>query len=298
MDVVGKKNVFWVVVALLSLYLIWGSTYIGIRCAIQTIPPFLMSGTRNLAAGVILLMVLKPDRISYSSLQKCSLSGVFLVACFNGLVSWGEQWIPSGLAALLVATVPIWMSFVGWIAFGERAPSVLAVIGTFVGLSGVALLSSAAFEGNWNIAIACGVVSLAPVGWAIGSFIARSESESPPLLVTAIQLVSGGIVLFAMSAATGEVSRCQWSLVSLHSLLALGYLTLVGSLIGFGAYSWLLRNAPATWVSTFAYVNPLVAVALGYFLCNESVDEHTVAGGLLILGSVVTILLTRRPKLP
>jgi drug/metabolite transporter (DMT)-like permease len=288
-------------VALLAVYLVWGSTYLAIRVAVETMPPFFMGSVRFVASGLLIAVACAawdrsairwPTRREWLDL---SIVGGFLLVGGNGLVSWGEQTVPSGIAALLVGMIPIWMAVVAWLAFHERQPRVV-LVGVLVGLGGVAILAAPGTTVEGLSGPGLVALLLAAVFWAIGSvYAARHHSGiAPGLLTTGLEMVVGGVLLGVAGFVTGELGQVRAP--SFDSLAATAYLIFVGSLVGYTAYGWLLRNAPLPLVSTYAYVNPVVAVALGTVLLGESIEPRTlVAGGVIVLA--VAMIITARGRL-
>jgi drug/metabolite transporter (DMT)-like permease len=286
---------------LLTLYLVWGSTYLGIAVAIQSIPPFAMAASRYLLAGSILLALLalrrRPLRRPTAREWRDSLVvGALLAAGGNGLVSWGEQTVPSGIAALLVGLVPAWAALIGRLGFGDRLPRLVG-FGIGIGFLGVAILAwpfggALAFEPAGLAA-----VLVAPILWALGTVYAARRAHLPAdgLLASALQMLLGGLVLVAIAAASGEIGGLDPSAISSTSLLALAYLTLAGSLLAYSTFAWLLRHAPVSTVATYAYVNPVVAVALGALVLGEPIEPRTLLAGAIIVVAVAIIVSARRP---
>jgi drug/metabolite transporter (DMT)-like permease len=227
--------------------------------------------------------------------RNAATAGLFLLVGGNGGVVWGTQFIPSSLSALLVATVPLWMVAIDLARPGRKKPSFQAIHGVLIGFSGVVLLvaSGGSDSGSFD-PVGAAAVLLASLSWAIGSLYARSAKlPASQLLATGMEMFAGGIVLLLIGSALGEWSRLNLGAVSLRSALALAYLTVFGS-AGFVAYAWLLRVAPTPLVATYAYVNPLVAVMLGYFLANEPITARTLLAAGLIISSVVLVSLPKR----
>jgi drug/metabolite transporter (DMT)-like permease len=277
--------------ALLAVYLIWGSTYLAIRFAVETTPPFLSAAFRFIVSGAFLYTwrrVAGDPKPTAAEWRSAATVAIFLLVGGNGGVVWASQFIPSSLAALLVATVPLWMVAIDLARPSKQKPSVPAMIGILVGFGGVVLLirfaaSDALF---FNLSGAT-VVLFASLSWAIGSLYARTANLSESqLLATGMEMLAGGVALLVIAIAVGEWNRLDIGAVSPRSALALAYLTVVGS-AAFVAYAWLLRVAPTPLVSTYAYVNPLVAVLLGYFLAGEPMSARTLFAAGLIIGSVV-----------
>ncbi len=286
----------WLVVAAFAaVYTIWGSTYLGIRYAVQTIPPFIMAGGRHLAAGVFLFAFARlrgAPTPSWVQWRDALIAGTLLLVIGNGGVSWAEQRIPSGTTALLVALVPLWMVLLDWLRPSGTRPTMLICLGLLVGFAGVALLARGyggqhkAGDG-WCIA----ALMAASIGWACGSLFSKSARKpASPLLGVAMQMISGGVVLFALAAADGEYSRFNFKQVSAVSLGSWLYLSLAGSLVGYTAYVWLLNVSTPARVSTYAYVNPLIAVLLGCTLGHEDFSQELVIAALLIIVAVALIV--------
>ncbi|MGW4897260.1 EamA family transporter [Kitasatospora sp. NPDC004240] len=280
--------------ALLVVYVVWGSTYLGIRVVVETVPAFLSSGARFVAAGLLLAALVAwrsgPDalRVDRRQLLSSALVGLLLVTGGNGLVVLGEESIPSGLAALLVAAVPLWMVVLS--AVGGERPRPVALAGVLLGLAGLAVLSAPALGG----AVApVGVIAVlaATMTWAAGSFAAkRIPMPGDVFAGSAYQMVAGGIGSALVGLARGEQHVLDVGAISGRSWLALAYLVLVGSLVGFTAYAWLLRSAPLTLVGTYAYVNPVVAVLLGRLVLAEPLTRPTLVGGAIVVVGVCLVI--------
>lgn len=290
-----------VLAALAIVYVVWGSTYLAIRIAVETLPPFLMVGVRFLVAGAVLYAWsirrgdVAGDRPGPAQWRAAAIVGGLLLVGGNGLVVWGEQTVPSGIAALLVATLPLWMALIGRVAFGTRLRPV-TVAGLVVGFAGVALLVRPTGEGGLD-PVGTAVILVAPVSWAVGSlWSGRLPLPSRPLVTTGMEMLCAGAALTLFGVLGGELGRFDPAAVSGRSLAALGYLITFGSLLAFSAYVWLLRNATPSVISTYAYVNPVVAVALGQAILAEPVTATTLVAGAVIVGSVALIVApTRRP---
>ncbi len=283
-----------VVAAFAAVYLIWGSTYLAIRWAIDTIPPFLMAGTRFVIAGAALYVWVRlrgtPRPAPYYWVPTAMVGG-FLLLGGNGGVVWAEQLVPSGLTALLIATVPLWMVLLDWIRGGTR-PRAGVAIGLAAGFAGIALLvSPAEIAGGEHInPLGATVLVLASLSWAIGSLYSRkAKVPDSPFLATAMEMLAGGALLLLAGSVTGEWTRLEFSEVSARSMLSFVYLIIFGSLVGFTAYIWLLRVSTPARVSTYAYVNPVVAVILGAALAGEPITARALLAAVIILSAVVLI---------
>jgi drug/metabolite transporter (DMT)-like permease len=278
---------------LVAVYVAWGSTYLAIRFAIETMPPFFMSGARFLFAGAVLYGWrrasgdMPPSRQEWRS---ATIIGSFLLIGGNGGVVWAEQWIASGLAALLVTTVPLWMVLMDMLRPDGRWPGWLAITGILIGFAGVAVLmgpSHAIGNGVSLYPIGVVVLILASLFWSIGSLYSRkARLPSSPLLGTGMEMLAGGAGLLVLGGLTGEWQRLDPSAISARSLWGLAYLIVFGSWIGFAAYTWLLRVAPTPLVSTYAYVNPVVAILLGHLLAEEPLTPRILMATAIIIGSV------------
>jgi drug/metabolite transporter (DMT)-like permease len=284
-----------------TVYLVWGSTFLGIKFAVETLPPFLMAGWRFVLAGSLLYLWLHlrgQRRPAPAQWWSALLGGALLLLGGNGLVTWGQQQaVPSGVAALIVGTTPIWMVLVSWLFDNGPRPGVRVVLGMAVGFVGVVLLIGPADWGGPGRALLPVLAILAaPLLWSFGSvYSRRSWSATSPLLTSAMQMMAGGALMLAAGSLLGEWSVLADRAISLRSALAFAYLTLVGSLVAFSTYIWLMRHASAAAVSTYAYVNPLVAVFLGWLLGNEALQANSLLAAGLIAGAVLLITLWRPP---
>ena len=283
-----------VAIAFAAIYLIWGSTYLAIRFAIETLPPFSMAAVRFTVAGGILYAIARPrtERPTKLNWVSAGVVGTLLLAGGNGGVVWAEQWVPSGLAALIVATVPLWMVLFDWLFAGGARPSRTLMAGLLLGLSGVGLLMSSTELGAQSREGLLGGFAVlgASISWAAGSIYARKAAlPRSPFLATAMQMIVGGFVLSLMAAIAGEGGELHLSAFSLKSMLALVYLIVFGALIAFTAYIWLLGVSTPARVSTYAYVNPAVAVLLGWLLASERLDARAAVAVLIILSAVALV---------
>ncbi len=285
--------------AFAAIYLVWGSTYLAIKFAIETLPPFLMAGTRFFIAGTLLYAwcrwrgVPRPDRTHWLSAM---VVGGLMLAGGNGGVVWAEQRVPSGVAALIVATTPFFMVLLDWWWRGGPRPTRQIVAGLITGFFGVVILvSPAQVVGGGGVDLA-GALALMGAGlcWAMGSiFSLRARKPASPLLFTAMAMLAGGTLLLGGATAGGEWAAVHLSAITARSLLALGYLIVFGSLITYSAYVWLLRVSTPARVSTAAYVNPVVAVLLGWLLGGEGLAPRTMLAALVILAAVGLITSAR-----
>lgn len=293
--------VFQVVLALAAVYVVWGSTYLAIAVAIRTIPPLLMAGVRYLIAGGLLYGwarwrgAARPSRLHWRS--ALVVGGLLLLGGNGGLV-WAEQRVASGTAALLVSTVPLWMVVLDWLRPGGARPGWKVFAGVALGLAGVILLvrpGQSGGTGGHLDPLGVAVVLLGALSWAWGSLRSRNailpESQ---LLATALEMLCGGALLVLAGTALGEPAHLRFAEVTPGSWLALLYLITFGALVGFTAYVWLLRAAPPALVGTYAYVNPIVAVFLGWLILGEPLTGRTLVAAAVIISGVILITLSRR----
>ncbi|HET7146291.1 MAG TPA: EamA family transporter [Gaiellaceae bacterium] len=285
--------------ALGIVYVVWGSTYLAMAVADRTLPPFLMLSVRFLLAGVLLYLWAARRGETRGAGRRAwgaaAVVGFALLVLDTGGVAWAVQRVPSGTAALLVASVPLFMALIDRTVFGIRLP-LAGVAGIATGLVGVAILAGP--SGTVDLAGAA-VLLFASFAWAAGSAYARvAPLPEGRLASAALQMLTAGAALGVVSVATGEARRIHVSQISGESLLALGYLVVFGSLVAFTVYGWLLHNAATPLLSTYAYVNPAVAVALGWALAGEHVGGREIAAGLVILSSVGMLLGAREPREP
>lgn len=288
-----RASMLKVAVALAAVYVIWGSTYLAIRFAIETIPPFLMAGARYLTAGAVLYLWARfrgAPRPSLVHWRSALVVGAFLLLAGNGGVVWAEQYVESGLAALLISTEPLWIVIFVWLRPGGKKPGLRVISGLVLGFLGLMLLVRPGSGGSGVDLLGAAVLGLASLCWAWGSLYGqRAKLPESPLLTTGMQMLTGGALLFLASLVTGEPGRFEPAQVSAKSLLALGYLVVFGAIVAFTAYVWLMRVASPVLVSTYAYVNPVVAVLLGWAVANEPLTAGTLIAAAVILTGVALI---------
>jgi drug/metabolite transporter (DMT)-like permease len=285
--------------ALWSVYIIWGSTYLAIRVADRTLPPFLMAGTRFMVAGALMYGwavwrgETRFERPTARNWVAATIVGGALCLGGNGLVAWAEQHTGSGLTALIIATVPLWFALLDRIVFGKRL-SRAALVGLALGFGGLAILVNPSGS-NFRLAGAITVV-LAAFFWASGSLYSRTAPlHRRPFVSTGMQMIAGGVLLTIVGLAAGEAGKLHLAHVGLNPWLSWGFLVVFGSLIAFTAYVWLLRVAPTPLVGTYAFVNPVIAVFLGWALLHEHVGWQTFVAGAVIVGGVLLIVRSNRP---
>jgi drug/metabolite transporter (DMT)-like permease len=296
------KTKIWI--ALLALYIVWGSTYLAIRFAVETIPPFFMAGTRFLVSGAILFIWRRaagdamPTRRQWRS---TAIVGIFLLLGGNGLVSFAEQYVPSGIAALIIGSMPMWLVMIEAMRPNGAKPGWLAILGLVIGFGGIFLLVGPAEltgAGHTLNPLGVGTLLVAAFLWSLGSIYSRNaDMPDSSLMATGAEMLTGSLAIFLVSGLTGEWKGFSFSEVTRSSWLGLLYLITIGSLIGFVSYIWLLKHAPVSLVATYAYVNPLVAVFLGAWLAGETLNARILVAGIVIIGSVVLINQTKsKPK--
>ena len=285
-----------VIAAFAAVYVVWGSTYLAIRFGVETIPPFMMAGMRFVCAGLLLYgwaRMRGAPRPSLREWRSAAVIGLLLLFVANGGVTWAEQRVPSGIAALLAATVPLWIAVLDWTLHGGARPRPGVIAGLIVGLAGVLLLVRPdQFLGRNRLDMTGIVVLLiAAVSWAAGSLYSRKAVlPSSPLLATSMEMLSGAAALFLTAGLSGEFQRVDPAAVTARSWLSVGYLSLFGSIIGFSAYVWLLRVAHASRVATYAYVNPVIAIVLGWSLAGEAFTHQMLLSAAVIVLAVVLII--------
>lgn len=287
-------------VAFATIYLVWGSTYLAIRVAIETLPPFLMAGCRFLIAGGALFGFLRlrgvplPEKVHW---RNAAISGLLLLFVGNGLVVWAEQTVPSGLAALLVGLTPVWFALIDWLRPGGLQPRPRTVFGIVVGFAGVALLAQGHGASQPDNPINLwGMLALAVAGisWAGGSLFSKHHPKAEsPWMNAAMQMLCGGGALLVLALLTGEFREANWAAVSARSVCGMFYLVVFGSWIGFSAYVWLLKVSKPSHVATYAYVNPVIALFLGSLLLGEPLNARVLSAAAVILAGVVIITLPK-----
>ncbi|HSG13352.1 MAG TPA: EamA family transporter [Gaiellaceae bacterium] len=278
--------------ALITIYLVWGSTFIALAIAVRDLPPLLAMALRHLTAGSLLLAIALPrgdragDRIGRRQVAAAFVFGGLLFVTGHGALAWAQKTVPAGMAALIVGSIPIWMTLFDRLFFGRRLPR-SAYAGFALGLLGLALLFDPFGEGLVDRTAAL-VIVVSAMCWAAGSLYSRGAPlPKRPIVSAGLAALCGGVLLAVLSLLTGELGRADWTR---DAVLAVAYLVVAGSVVGFSAYVWLLRVAPVSLVSTYAYVNPIVAVALGWLLLSESITLQMVLAGAAVLVSVAMIL--------
>ena len=299
-----RPSKFAILAAFAALYLIWGSTYLGIRFAIETIPPLLMAGTRFLIAGFIMYAIARwqgAPHGSFGNWRTALIIGACLLLGGNGGVTLAEQYVSSGLASVMVATVPIYIALLAWASGTAPKPSPIVWLGLAGGFAGVAILVGPALSFSTNEGDHAGLGMLillcSSFIWSAGSiYSTRAKHASPPFLLAGQQMICGGALLTLGGLLTGEHHRFDASRMSLLSLGSFAYLVIIGALVGYTAYIWLLKHCEPAKVATYAYVNPIVAVILGAVFAGETLSARTVLAAGLIIGSVALVITVQQSK--
>lgn len=283
-----------VLLAFASVYLIWGSTYLAIRLAIETMPPFTMASVRFFIAGGLLYTWARASGTAAASAAQwrdAAVVGTLLLAGGNGAVVVAEQWVPSGLVALLIGVVPFWLILLDALFGSKTRPTPRAIVGIVIGFMGVALLTGSPGVGAGGSQELFGafLVLAGALSWAAGSLVSRYAAAPRARMWISMQMLTGSIVLAVFALITGEPARWDPGSVSMTSWVALAYLIVFGALIGYSAYIWLLGVTTPARAGTYAYVNPVVALFLGWAIADEPLTFRSVAAAAIILGSVVVI---------
>ena len=288
-----------IVAAFASIYLVWGSTYLAIRYAVQTIPPFLMGGIRFVISGLLLYLwarsrgAPRPTRLHW---RNAVIAGGFLLLGGNGAVVWAEQFVPSGLTALLVSILPFWLVIIEWVRPPRKRPSGAVLVGLVLGFIGIIVLVGPSDLGGHGDVSSLGalVLILGSLSWAIGSFWSRdAQLPESGLLTTGMEMLGGGVLLLIVGALTGEISQFDIHRISSASAAGLIYLITFGSLIGFTSYIWLLDKVSPARLGTYAYVNPIVAVLLGWAIAGERLSVRTGVAAAIVICAVAIITTAR-----
>jgi drug/metabolite transporter (DMT)-like permease len=283
------------ILAFAAIYLIWGSTYLGMRVAVESMPPFLMAGVRFLTAGALLFGFLQLRGAAWPSRRQWTTNaiiGTFLLLGGNGLVAWSEQFLPSGITALLIGVSPLFIVLTEWAWPGGVRPTAVTMGALLLGFVGVAWLAAPwenAAHGGLHLG---GVLAIlgACVSWAVGSIYSRhAKHGAEPFLASALQMLGGGAALSLAALLHGDFARFEVAAVTRSSWLAFGYLIAIGSLVGFSTFVWLMKHSTPARVSTYAYVNPVVAVFLGWLILHEPITPRTIVASVVIVASVAII---------
>lgn len=293
-----------VVLAFAIVYIVWGSTYFFIQIAIKDFPPFILGALRFILAGVLMAAwcIFKGENIFKArGIKHAAISGILLLFCGNGIIIWVQQSMPSAMVAIMVSSAPIWFVLLDKPKWSENLGSKSIIAGMLIGLAGVTLLFSEqvsealSLQGNESVKLSSMIMLVfAAITWSGGSLYSKYKSSEDPIIVTSTwQMMAAGIAFIPGIIIRDEFNAFQWEEVSGDAWMAVLYLVVLGSIAGFSAYVWLLKERPAMQVSTYAYVNPVVAVLLGVFFADEKISSIQVIGLVIILGSVFMINMAR-----
>jgi drug/metabolite transporter (DMT)-like permease len=291
-----------ILVAFAAVYLIWGSTYLAIRFAIETIPPLLMAGIRFIVAGTLLYAWARwrgAEKPAPAHWRSAIVIGVLLLLLGNGGVTWAELFVPSGIAALMVATTPLWIVLLDWVWQGGKRPTLRTTIGLLAGFIGILVLIGPNNLLHGQGLHPYGVIAMliASVAWAAGSLHSRrAPLPQSPLLATGMEMLCGGGMLLLAGLLSGETGNFHFAAISLRSVLSLIYLIVFGAIIGFTAFIWLLRVTTPARVSTYAYINPIIAIFLGWALAGEPLTGQTLFAAAIIVVAVILIVTSPAPQ--
>jgi len=287
-----------IIVAFLTIYLIWGTTFLAIRIAVETLPAFMMAGLRFFLAGSVMLVIWLARGGWFPSLhhwRSAAIVGGLMLTGGIGLVSFAEQRVSSGLAALMVATIPMWITLLEWLGFGSKRPGTKTFVGLGLGFAGVVLLFVSTGDMGVGVVDLTGmaIVLLGALLFAVGSLYSRRAAlPEDTRLSTASEMLAAGLLLLLVSLLAGEFGHLDAATISMRSILALAYLTVFGSIVGYTAYLWLLKTVEPAMVSTNFYVNPVIAVLVGWLLADETLTLSMGVAAIVILLGVVTINVT------
>lgn len=293
-----------VIAAFAALFIVWGSTYLGIMIAIKSIPPFFMLGTRFFIAGMILYIwcLMKGEKApSFKLFSTIGLGGILMLFVGNGAVTWAEQYLPSGLAAIVVATVPLWFVLLDKRQWKFNFSNKLIIVGFIIGFAGVLLLfagkGTSDFSGDKLKLVSFFVLITGTIGWAVGSLYSKyKEVDASVTMKAAVQMLAAGIVALLTGLITNEQEGFAVNNISLQSAMALLYLIIMGSLVTYMAYIWLLSVRAPSLVGTYAYVNPVVAVFLGWLIAGEVITRQQIIALIVILAGVILVNFSKEQK--
>lgn len=298
-----KKQILYIAAALIAVYLCWGATYLTIRFAVETMPPSLMAGVRFGVAGLLLYAWAKFSGAASPTLTEwrgAGIVGALLLIGGNGGVVWAAKLVPSGITALMVAAAPLWFVLLNWFWYDGDRPTMGVMGGILLGFAGIALLvvDTGSFGGGEPVdKVGAAVLLLASFFWAFGSLFSRKTTmPSNPLMANAAQMLAGGAMFLLIGAAGGELAQVRLDAITVKSVMSLLYLIIFGSIVGFSAYVWVLRVAEPVLVSTYAFVNPVIAVLLGWALGGEALSGKVIVATLVIIAAVILITLSQKPR--
>lgn len=296
---ISQKNKWLILISFFCVYIFWGGTYLGMKFALVSFPPFIMAGIRHTTAGMILFIIALIKKESFPTKKEilnAGLVGGLLLLGGNGLVAYAEIRVPSSIASLIIASVPLWISGINWISGDKKKPSILEFIGLLLGFTGIIVLAFQGSNLSTNIDV-IGIILLliASFSWSIGSLYSkRTNMPKSSFYNVSFQMLMGGFLLLNFSILLGEYKLFNISNITYKSLFAMFYLILFGSILAYSAYIWLLKNVNPTLASTNAFVNPVVALILGWRLANEVLNTQAIIASILIIGAVIILTLSKR----
>jgi len=300
---VAKRNRTRIILAFAAVYVLWGSTYLFIKYAIDTIPPFMLGASRFIVGGALLYALARwrgASKPTAADWRAAALSGILMLGFGNGAVMWSEKTVPSGVVALIVSSVPIWIVVLDWLRPRGVRPRRSVMLGLTLGLIGmVILVGPRAIIGQGHIdEVGAGILVAGSVAWAVGTLLTRGNKPGSPIVFAALQMGAAAVAMLVMSLAMGEPASFALADVSGRSMLSWGYLVIFGSIIGYTAYVYLLGVVSAAKASTYAYVNPIIAVLLGWAFANEPIGLRTIVAAAVILGGVAIITVAQTSSGP
>ena len=295
----SQKNKWLILISFFCVYLFWGGTYLGMKFALVSFPPFIMAGIRHTTAGIILSVIALIKKETFPTKKEilnAGLVGALLLLGGNGLVAYAEMRVPSSIASLIIASVPLWISGLNWISGYKKKPSLLEFVGLFLGFAGIIVLAFQGSNSSTNIdVIGIALLLIASLSWSIGSLYSkRANMPKSSFYNISFQMLVGGFLLLIFSMLLGEYKSFNDSNITTQSLFAMFYLILFGSILAYSAYIWLFKNVNPTLASTYAFVNPVVALILGWSLANEVLSPQAIIASILIIGAVVILTLSKR----
>jgi len=290
------------ILAFLAVYIFWGGTYVAIKLGLGSFPPMVLAGIRHTVSGLIMLSVALLRKDGFPSLREAlfsALIGLMMLLIGNGLVTLTEQTVPSSIVSLLIGAVPLWIILINWGLGDKKRPTLFHLIGVFLGIAGIFLLVFQSQQDgitNFDL-LGIFLIVFAAISWAGGSVISRyAKLPKAPRMNLAIQMLTGGTALLILASVRNEWAAFDVSTVTVNAWLSLGYLIFFGSIIAYTAYIWLLKNVNPTWVSTYAFVNPVVAVVLGWLLAGESLSLNALMAAVVIILSIFFMTFSFKKK--
>ena len=290
----AKQTKTLIILAFFAVYVFWGGTYLGMKFALESFPPFIMAGIRHFTAGVILTSFAyfkKENFPKFNEIRNAAIVGTLLLVGGNGLVAFAEVRVPSSIASLIIASVPIWISLLNWVGNDHKRPGIWETIALSLGILGIALMAFQGQDTSQNIdLLGIAILLIASLSWSFGSLFSRNQSmPKSSFYSVSIQMLTGGVLLFILSFSLQEAQTVEWLAITPKALWAMLYLIFFGSILAYTAYLWLLKQVNPTLASTNAFVNPVVALGLGWFFANERLSTQALFASILIVIAVVIL---------